>query len=302
MTRQPDLLEIVTSDLRGEYNRTVLSSTRVHTVGEDGEDNYSEKTADGLKEGEKVLWDVDGVDAKLAYLKDPLLAQAKSQLFVDVGGKTIPKFQYELLRACAEGGLFDTETLDKRLREGSIPGLSDVAAAALHITKKYSANPDRKQFLPVNATLRRWVGGNSIAPQQLFDLRDLGDVLESGHFLEMYGDGSSFSTDINTFWGAKKFYNSTQGKIKKLNLSPEYVLEVKPLEGKIGDENVGTFFEEAVEADSRTMVNKTPNFFNYLKEGLKKTAGAAAYVRDYVMTRPESSYRETTENRQDRNL
>ena len=301
MTGQPDLLEIVTSDWRGEYNRTVLSSTHVYTVvEEEGGDNYSEKTADELKEGEKVLWDVDSVDAKLAYLKDPLFAQVKSQLFVDVGGKTIPKFQYELLRACAEGIRINKETLDERLREGSIPSLSDVAA--LHIAKKYSANPDRKQFLPVNATLRRWVGGNSIAPQQLFDLRDLGYVLESEHLLEMYGDGDSFSTDVNTFWGAKKFYNSTQGKIKKLNLSPENVLEVKPLEGKIGDENAGTYFEETVEADSRTMVNKTPNLFNYLKEGLKKTAGAAAYVRDYVVTRPESSYRETTENRQDRNL
>lgn len=288
MTRKPDLLEIVTSDWKGEYNRTVLRSTRVYTVvEEEGEDNYSEKTADELKEGEKVLWDVDSVDAKLAYLKDPLFAQVKSQLFVDVGGKTIPKFQYELLRACAEGIRINKETLDERLREGSIPSLSDVAAAALHITKKYSANPNRKQFLPVNATLRRWVGGNSIAPQQLFDLRDLGYVLESEHFLEMYGDGDSFSTDVNTFWGAKKFYNSTQGKIKKLNLSPE---------------NVGTYFEEAVEADSQTMVNKTPSMFNFLKEGFKKTAGAAAYVRGYVVTRPESSYRETTENRQDRSL
>ena len=216
------------------------------------EDNYSKKAAGELERGDYVLmdsedfetffsseelktlsdrvfsrfgflgklWDVDEVDSYLAsVVEDELYVQAKNQLFVDVGGRTVPKFQYELLRASAKKGLVGQEVLDCKLPEGSLV-LSDVEDAVNYLFKK----PDEFCDLESDDVFSGYFLGNAVGPSSLDVFLGLGTVLNHEPFLDVYNEGDG---GLNSFWGAKTFYDSKRKR--RLNygtLLCERVLEV----------------------------------------------------------------------------
>ena len=180
--------------------------------------NFLETVVGELQEGTKILWRTDRVDAEFEkvephFSKSPRYALAESQLFVDVGGKTVPKFQYELLSASAEKGLIDKRTLDDRLRENSIPA-SEIKGATEYIHAEYSALYDE---VPERAkdTIHGWLNGTTVAPRDLDVLLGLGIVLDHEPFLDAYDRGKENPTDINAFWGANKFYTVLRQQMMK---------------------------------------------------------------------------------------
>ena len=265
--------------------------------------NYSAEVGE-LEGGENALSGTP-IDANDADLSDKLYAQAESQLFVDVGSRTMPRLQYELLKACAEKGMIDKGAFDKWLQEGS-SSASEFALATTPIWKGYSnsatQNGELWYRIAGKQAVRSWFSGAIVSPSRLETLRDLGAVEGFETFKQWYADGVNNPDDVNTFWGAKKlFYRESKARLGRELTSEwkERTSGVRSLEERSGDENLGTYVQEAVEPavekkevefqaslenreielqtvlENRETTKQTPfiylkNAFNYLKDAFRK--------------------------------
>ena len=241
------------------------------------EDNYSRKTAGELEEGENLLLETEDIKARLSpeYLRslsirdtygpirtlqgidfidslltpiveDELYVQAKNQLFVDAGDRTIPRFQYEMLTAAVNKGLIDQEVLERRLPEGRVMR-SDIRDAVNYVFREYNElykEEPETSYRTRNSTPKMTksafdshFSGRNVSPKHLDTLLGLGVALDHEPLVDMYDDGlkvveeGNCPPDVNTLWGARMFYDSERRKcLAEGTLYCEAVLDVKPLE------------------------------------------------------------------------
>ena len=229
--------------------RTLRTDTNVYSTSNLG-DNYQKKTVGELEEGDNVSWDTDRIDAMLADIVDsPDYALAKSQLFVDVGGRTVPRLQYELLKASAQARLIKGN-LDERLEEDRIPN-SEITAAAKYIHGEYErlCSEDGLRIRDIKKLpIKQWLNGTTVAPKKFDDLLYVAVALNHEPLMDMYDSGVNSPYDINGFWGANKFYHSartSRGKFTgKMDNFSEKIVDVKPLDSKLIDVKLGLTSED----------------------------------------------------------
>ena len=261
-------------------------------------DSFTLKTAGELEEGEYVLLEKDDVRARglhtKVYFSDNLRGSlyfvvsgadetdiiesfasegkkylnAKEKLFADAGGRTVPRFQHELLSAAVNMGLADQNVLDK-LAEGTIQP-SDIERAADHLFREYSKLQDDKIIVgpltdyllrerseefrghkPFKARgafrsyfLNSSPGNPAGAPRNLDVLVGIALSMDHPPFTEMYYDAiGKDSRSPDTFWGSLNiFYDARDrrvsgrnvfgegGDLYEENLYAERVRKVSPLE------------------------------------------------------------------------
>ena len=156
------------------------------------------------------------VDTELwLAINDESYIQAKDQLFLEVNGRTVPRFQYELLAASAKKGLIDQEVLDRKLPEGTLVE-SDVAEAADYISCNvrlvlgvYSPSPVANNALETHTAteadsansykaeqeiFQGYLLGRTVSPKHLDVFVGLGLVMDSKYpFMDMYEEGSCYN-------------------------------------------------------------------------------------------------------------
>ena len=219
-------------------------------------DVYALKTAGELEEGECLLLERDDLEARelhedarppsglygvytvLTGVDEIGLAErfasegrdylaAKDLLFMDVGGRTVPRFQYELLSAAVNMGLADRGVLVK-LADGSLKR-SDVRLAAGHLFTEYNRiyrhDPPAGERMPGGMkTRRRGIGtffnyflnlpdsNQAGCPTDLDVLLGIALVTNHRPFMKMYDEATGEdSQSAGTFWGAlDAFYHARQ--------------------------------------------------------------------------------------------
>ena len=200
------------------------------------ENNYETKRVSELKQGDYILLGrKEIIDQNLySILNDENCIKAREQLFVDVGGRAVPRFQYELLTAAAKKGWLDEEVLETKLREGGVVS-SDIAEAADRILEEYDGVRDQNLPRDLNkCSLRQYLLGGIVSPNRLEVFRDLGEAMGIASFRTIYDAGQkifeSGREDVNAFWHAKDIYYAQRSKeFEYGTLSCERVLGVEPL-------------------------------------------------------------------------
>ena len=198
------------------------------------DDNYLEKTAGELDEGDRVLWNVDSVDSKLTYLADEDYRSAKDRLFTYFGGREIPVFQYELLMAAVKKGFIEQGTLEDKLSTGTLSS-SDLKDAVDYIHREYNDSWEDDSFNLAfsmdRTSIQTWIRGKTLSPQKLEIFFGLGKSLDHKPFMEIYTDGLLDPRNVNLFWGAKNHYAQTNKNVGRINtylgLDLERVLSVE---------------------------------------------------------------------------
>ena len=160
-----------------------------------GEDQYLEKRVDYLRAGENLLW------------RASRYALEKSDLF-----------RPNLLKASAELGLIDKESLEDALRGSNEPA-SDLGAVARYIHEEYSALRDVGLPEIEENTILEWLEGTTAAPGDYEVFLGLGMALEDGTFLRWYAEATRNLYDADLVY--------TEARSVK-------VLEVKRLEEEEG--------------------------------------------------------------------
>ena len=251
MAERQTLMELVTSVGRRLYS----PDTSIY-VGLGGRAFVKKRVGD-LKEGERILWNEESVDADLENLepylsKSQRYADAEKMLFVDVEGGKMPRLQYELLKASTRMGLIEEATLEELLQQGSIPA-SAIADSVKYINEKYS-ELHSTDGLPkrTESAIRSWLNGTTISPIEHDIFLGLAYVLEHEPFMDWYTAAERDPIDINSFFGASRFHATVRQQIPKY-FSKHYIKTL--LQEKAGEET-----GEIPEGDPNKEYRKKPGF------------------------------------------